>query len=94
MSIKPALVTIEKDIEIAAETALHFVAKTNAEIPEVAGALGVVLSAVGKAIADVQSAAQSPTQVLNISFDQQVYTDLKAVWPQVQAFVATLGVKI
>lgn len=94
MDPKKTLITIGKDVEIAAEDALHFVQKAETETPQVAGALGVVLAAVGKAISDVQGAAQSPAQVLNISFDQQVFADLKAVWPDVKAFAQTLGIKL
>jgi hypothetical protein len=89
-----ALVTIGKDIEIAAEDALHFVQKAQSKTPQVAGALGVLLAAVGKALADTQTAAQTPTQVLNITFDEQVFADLKAVWPDVKDFAGTLGIKI
>jgi hypothetical protein len=88
------LVEIADGIEVAAEDALRFVEKAETKTPQVAGALGVVLGAVGKAISDVETGAQTPTQVLNISFDQQVYADLKAVWPDVKTFVATLGVKL
>jgi hypothetical protein len=94
MSAKTALVTIAKDIQIAAEDALHFVAKAEAQTPQVAGALGVLLGAVGKAIADAQSVANAPTQTLNITFDQQVFADLKAVFPDVKTFVATFGIKL
>jgi len=94
MSIKTAIVTIGKDVEITAEDALHLIAKAESETPQVAGALGVLLGAFGKAIADVQSGAQAPTQVLNIAFDEQVFADLKAVWPDVQKFAATLGIKL
>jgi hypothetical protein len=94
MSAKTALVTIAKDIEIAAEDALHFVRKAETETPQVAGALGVVLGAVGKAIADAQSIASAPAQTLSISFDQQVFADLKAVWPDLKAFAQSLGIKL
>lgn len=94
MGVKSAVVTIAKDIELAAEDALHFIAKAEKQTPQVAGALGVVLAAVGKAIADAQSIAQAPAQTLNISFDQQVFADLKAVWPDLKVFVGTLGIKL
>jgi hypothetical protein len=94
MSAKGAVVTIAKDVEIAAEDALHFVQKAEKETPQIAGAVAVVFQAVGTAIAAVQSGAQNPTQVLSIQFDQQVYTDLKAVWPDVKNFLATLGIKV
>jgi len=94
MSTKTALVTIAKDVEIAAEDALHFVQKTTTEIPQVAGALGVLLGATAKAISAVESAANSPIQVLSLSFDEQVFADLKAVWPDLVKFAATLGIKL
>jgi|HubBroStandDraft_2_1064218.scaffolds.fasta_scaffold1235809_2 hypothetical protein len=94
MSVKTAMVTIGKDVEIAAEDALHFVQKAELETPEVAGALGVLLGAIGKAIAAVQSGASQPTQILSLTFDQQVFTDLRVVWPDVAKFAATLGIKL
>lgn len=94
MSVKTAIITIGKDVEIAAEDALHFVQKAEEKTPQVAGALGVVLGGVGKAIADVDSIAGAPAQTLSISFDQSVLADLKAVWPELKDFVATLGVKL
>lgn len=94
MTVKTALVTLGKDVELAAEDALHFVQKAESETPQVAGALGVVLGAIGKAITDVQSGAAMPTQVLNLQFDSQVFADLKAVWPDVKVFAGTLGIKL
>jgi hypothetical protein len=94
VTAKTALVTIAKDVEIAAEDALHFVQKAESETPQVAGALGVVLAAVGKALADAESIAGAPAQALSVTFDQQVLADLKAVWPDVVAFATTFGVKL
>jgi len=45
---------------------------------------------VDKPLTELSAVAVNP---LNISLDIQTATDLKAVWPDVKAFLATLGVK-
>jgi hypothetical protein len=85
---------IVKDIEVAADKVLSFVAKAQKATPAAVAGLAVVLSAVGKAVSDVQSAAVTPTQVLNLSFDFATFADLKAVWPDVEKLAATLGIKL
>jgi hypothetical protein len=92
--ISGALVTIEKDIVLAAEKALAFIRKAETAAPAVSGAMGVVLSAVEKALNDIDTAAKTPTQALSITFDTQTLADLKAVWPDLKTFVATLGIKL
>lgn len=87
------IVTIGKDIEVTAEKLLGFVRKAESITPQAAAGLGVVLSAVDKALSDADAVAQSPTQALNISFDQQTLADVKAVWPDIKAFIAELGIK-
>ena len=46
--------------------------------------------AVEKPLAELAGAAANP---LNIALDIQTVTDLKAAWPDVKAFLSTLGVK-
>lgn len=87
------LVNIEKGIEIAAEDALKWLTGANKAIqaaPAVVAALATLISAVEKPIADVAGVATNP---LNIALDIQTVTDLKTAWPQVKAFLTTLGVK-
>jgi hypothetical protein len=43
-----------------------------------------------KPLTELASAAANP---LNISLDIQTATDLKAAWPEVKAFLGSLGVK-
>lgn len=82
------------DVEMAAEKALAFIRGAEKAEPAVAGALGVVLGTFDKALSDANTVAQNPNQALNIQFDQQVFADLKAVWPNVKSFLQTLGVKL
>jgi hypothetical protein len=87
------LVNIEKGIEIGAEDALKWLTGANKALqaaPEVVAALATLVAAVEKPIADVAGVAANP---LNIALDIQTVTDLKAAWPQVKAFLETLGVK-
>jgi len=87
------LVNIEKGIEIAAEDALRWLGKAQTTLsaaPGVVAALATLISAVDKPLLDISGVAANP---LNIALDVQTVADLKAVWPQVKAFLATLGVK-
>ena len=87
------LVNIEKGIEIAAEDALRWLGKTSGVIaaaPSVIAALATLITALDKPLMDLAGAAANP---LNIPLDIQTATDLKAVWPDVKSFLATLGVK-
>jgi hypothetical protein len=87
------LVNIEKGVEIGAEDALKWLTGANKALqaaPEVVAALATLVAAVEKPIADVAGVAANP---LNIALDIQTVTDLKAAWPQVKAFLETLGVK-
>jgi hypothetical protein len=87
------LVNIEKGIEIGAEDALKWLTGADKALhaaPEVIAALATLVSAVEKPLADLAGAAANP---LNIPLDVQTATDLQAVWPEVKAFLCTLGVK-
>lgn len=88
------LVNIEKGIEIGAEDALRWLTGANKALhaaPEVVAALATLLGAVEKPLTELAGAAANP---LNIALDIQTVTDLKAVWPEVKAFLASLGVKL
>jgi hypothetical protein len=88
------LVNIEKGIEIAAEDALKWLTGTNKALkaaPQVIAALATLVGAVEKPLAELAGAAANP---LNIALDIQTVRDLEAVWPDVKAFLTTLGVKL
>jgi hypothetical protein len=87
------LVNIEKGIEIGAEDALKWLSGANKAMqatPTVVAALATLVGAVEKPFSELAGAAANP---MNIPLDLQTVTDLKAVWPQPEAFLKTLGVK-
>ncbi len=87
------LVNIEKGIEIGAADALRWLGKAQTALtaaPAVIAALATLVTAVEKPLAELGGAVANP---LNIPLDIQTAEDLKAVWPDVKAFLATLGVK-
>ena len=87
------LVNIEKGVEIGAEDALKWLTGANKALtaaPAVVAALATLIGAVEKPMAELAGAAANP---LNIALDIQTVTDLKAAWPEVKAFLTTLGVK-
>jgi hypothetical protein len=94
MSVKTALVTVAKDVDLAATDVLKVLANVEKKSPAAVAALGVLLGAVGKAVSDVQTGAQTPADLVNVSFDSATFADLKAVWPDVVSFAATLGIKL
>jgi hypothetical protein len=87
------LVNIEKGIEVGAADVLKWLGKAQTGLqaaPAVVAALATLISAVDKPLLDLSGVAANP---LNIPLDLQTATDLKAVWPDVKAFLGTLGVK-
>jgi hypothetical protein len=87
------LVNLEKGIEIGAEDALKWLTGANKALnaaPAVIAALATLVGAVEKPLAELAGAAANP---LNIALDVQTVTDLKAAWPDVKAFLGSLGVK-
>jgi hypothetical protein len=88
------LVNIEKGIEIGAEDALKWLTGADKVIhaaPAVIAGLATLLGAVEKPLAELAGAASNP---LNIALDIQTVTDLKAVWPDLEKFLTSLGVKL
>ncbi|MGA7108494.1 MAG: hypothetical protein WBV28_13720 [Terracidiphilus sp.] len=88
------LVNIEKGIEIGAEDALRWLSGANKALqaaPAVVAALATLIGAVEKPLSELAGAAANP---LNIPLDVETVADLKAVWPQLEAFLKTLGVKL
>lgn len=87
------LVNIEKGIEIGAEDALKWLNGADKALhaaPAVVAALATLVGAFEKPMAELAGAAANP---LNIAMDIQTVTDLKSAWPDVKAFLSTLGVK-
>jgi hypothetical protein len=87
------MVNIEKGIEIGAEDALKWLGGANKALkaaPQVVAALATLIGAVEKPLSELAGAASNP---LNIALDIQTVEDLKAVWPDVKAFLASFGVK-
>jgi hypothetical protein len=95
----PSVISIiEGKVEVAAADILKWlsaggkiVTKIEGMEPQVAAALGVVFSAVNTAVANVGSAAAAPA---NIQLDQAALASIKAVWPDIQAFFTSLGIKL
>jgi hypothetical protein len=87
-------VNIEKGVEIGAEDALRWLSGANKALqaaPAVVAALATLIGAVEKPLSELAGAAANP---LNIPLDVETVADLKAVWPQLEAFLKTLGVKL
>ena len=89
------LVNLEHGIEVAATDVLKFLTNSQAVAtklePGVIAALGVLLGATETALADLSQAASTP---LNITLDVETIRDLRAVWPALVVFGATLGIKL
>jgi hypothetical protein len=89
------IVNIEKGIEVGAEDLLKFITGAQSELkaaPQVVAALGTLLGAFSTAVASTSSAAEASG--LNVVLDEQAAANIKAVWPALVAFAATLGIKL
>ncbi len=87
------LVNIEKGIEIGAEDALKWLTGTGKSVhsaPTAIAALAILAGTMEKPLAELAESAANP---LNVPLDIETAVDLKAAWPQVKAFLASLGVK-
>ncbi|HUA97549.1 MAG TPA: hypothetical protein VMA34_04430 [Terracidiphilus sp.] len=87
------LLSIEKGIVVGAEDALKWLTGTDKKLhtaPAVIAALATLVDIVDQPLADVAGAAANP---LNIPLDIATAEALVAVWPEVKAFLTTLGVK-
>jgi hypothetical protein len=88
------VVTIGKDVDVIAEDILHWLAAGEKELkiaPKAIAALGVLFGAVDKVVVDAAGVATNPA---NIVLDLQTFQDVMAVWPDVKAFAATIGIKL
>lgn len=87
-------VNIEKGVEIAAEDALKWLTSASQALsvtPAVVAALGTLFGQLETPITDVASVVTNP---LNISLDVATVTALKNVWPEIQKFLTSIGVKL
>jgi len=88
------LVNIENGIEIGAEDALRWLVgagKALRAAPAAIAALATMTAALEKPLVELEQVATNP---LNIALDIQTAHDLKAAWPEVKAFLKSLGVKM
>lgn len=90
------LIDIEKGVEVVAEDLFGWIKKANSAVqsggPGAITALGVLAGAVETALTDAASGASNPAQlILTLPTD---IADFKAVWPDVKAFLLTLGIKL
>lgn len=90
------LVTIGKDITVGAEDLLKWVTNGNSAAqsatPGALAALGTLATGVEKALGDADGAAQNPLAAL-INAPAEL-SDFKAVWPDLKAFLAKLGITV
>ena len=93
-----AIVNIATEIEVDAAKVLAYITRTEEIVikraPAAIAALGVAAAALTVALKDCALVAGNPTAVLNIEFDHQTLADLKAVWGDVEALLAELGIKL
>ncbi len=88
------LVNIEKGIEVAAEDVLKWLVGAGKALhaaPAAIAALAAMAAALEKPLAELEEVTVNP---LNIPLDIQTAQDLKAAWPEVKAFMKSLGVKM
>lgn len=88
-------VNMEHGIEVAATDVLKFLTQSEALTtkmgPGVVAALGVLLGAAATSLSALSQAAAAP---LDVQLDIQTVHDLQAVWPDVEAFAQSLGIKL
>lgn len=87
------VVSVGKGIEIGAEDALKWLMNAGQPLraaPAVVAALATMAGALEKPLTELAGAAANP---LNVPLDIETAKDLKAAWPEVKAFLESLGVK-
>ena len=86
------LSTIEADAEKVLSWLTGEASKVEKAGPGVLAGLGVLAAGVEKGLGDVVTAAGNPASiVVNLGTD---ISDFKAVWPDIKAFLATMGIKV
>lgn len=86
------LTTIEADASKVLKWITGEASKVESAGPAVLAGLGTLAGAVEKALADTAGAAANPASLL-LTLGTDV-SDFKAVWPDIKAFLATLGIKV
>ncbi|HUV69120.1 MAG TPA: hypothetical protein VMW15_05615 [Terracidiphilus sp.] len=87
------LVNTKKGIEVGAEDVLKWLTgnqKVSSSAPAAIAALAILAVAMERPLSELAGAVANP---LNIPLDVETATDLIAAWPQVKAFLSSLGVK-
>lgn len=83
-------------IEVAIEDILHWFSKVEQVVlkgPHIIMAIGTLLAAVEKVLADVQIDVANPIGLINISVDAQQLADVKVIWPDIKAVFTAAGIK-
>lgn len=85
-----------QDIEVDGEKVLAFLTSAEQKIakagPQAVAGLATLLGAAASAISSVGAAAAA--EGVNFTLDATAWTNLKAVWPDIVAFAADLGIKL
>lgn len=84
-------------IEVVLEDVFSFLKKTQQVVlkgPTVILALSNLFTAVEKVVTDVSGDVANPTGLINIQMDINQFNDLKAVWADIKAAFAAIGIKI
>lgn len=84
------ITTIEGDAEKVLSWLVKKVTGLQAVEPQVVAALGVLLGAVGTSIAAIAADAAAPS----ITLSAEAIADIKAVWPAITEFAASIGIKL
>jgi hypothetical protein len=91
MSFESVLLGAEADVKIAVADALKVFGVAVTKAPAAVVGLTALAASVEKALADTAADVTNPTQLV-LTFAGQV-ADFKAVWPDVKAFLASVGIK-
>jgi hypothetical protein len=81
----------EKIVEVGVADALKIFGAVTSKSPAAIAGLTALAGAVEKVFADGATDAANPAQLI-LTLPSQV-SDLKAVWPDVKTFLASIGVK-
>jgi hypothetical protein len=88
------LVDAAKGIEVGAEDALKWLTSATKALsvtPSVVAALGTLFGQLETVMSDVATTVTNP---LNVTLDVATVTALKNVWPEIQTFLTSIGVKL
>ena len=84
---------VEKGIVVGAEDVLKWLTSTAKMLratPAAIAALATLAGALEKPLSELEGVAANP---LNIVLDVETAEDLRTAWPELKAFLVTLGVK-